>query len=42
MNNIDNGFIQIGGKSIAISSCLPTFPPLQKKTQNIIKTNTQS
>ena len=31
MNNIDNGFIQIGGKSIAIS-----------KTQNIIKTNTQS
>ena len=25
MNNIDNGFIQIGGKSIAISSCLPTF-----------------
>ena len=25
MNNTDNGFVQIGGKSIAISSCLPTF-----------------
>ena len=25
--NIDNTIIQIGGKSIAIYSCLPTFPP---------------
>ena len=33
MNNIDNGFIQIGGKSIAISSCLPTFPRNKRKHQ---------
>ena len=31
MNNIDNGFIQIGGESIAISSCLPTFPRNKRK-----------
>ena len=33
LNNIDIGFIQIGGKSIAISRCLPTFPRNKRNTK---------
>ena len=36
--NIDNKVIQIGGKSITIYSCLPTFP-LEKKKKKKKKIN---